>query len=81
MLTQPFDEEYHFLSVHFEFFFAKVTYVLRLLIQTLLDEVQDLTLRSYDEVVKLPVTSILIATNRCVNLIIKQLRWHIHILE
>lgn len=71
VLTEPFDKEYHFLFVHFKFFFAKVADVLRLLIQALLNKLQDLTLRSYDEIVKLPVTSILIATNRCVNLVIE----------
>ena len=81
MLTQPFDKEDHFLPVHFEFFFAKVADVLRLLIQALLDELQDLTLRGYDKVMKLPVASILIAANRCVNLVIEQLRWHIHVLK
>ena len=80
MLTDSLNKELNLQLEHFKFFSALLTDLLLLLLQLFSNDLLKLALRCNNEVMQLPVRGVLVTRDSCIDPVVKQLLWDLHVL-
>ena len=79
MLTDSLNKELNLQLEHFKFFSALLTDLLLLLLQLFSNDLLKLALRCNNEVMQLPVRGVLVTRDSCIDPVVKQLLWDLHV--